>query len=405
MHYEQKKNINIFIVTRLEKSGGHTRLIKDYIEAFPKISFLILVTDKIPHKDYRFVSELFGNKKNVLLEISRDLDRDKKLIWLQKKIITTSPNKILLFTHNQDSPAISAMQPEMNIPVYFFHHADHLLSLGLFLKHVIHVDLHKHIYNFCNTSLGINNTYVPMFCRDRGVRKHQFMKDGYLISATAGGKNKIEKPYFLDYAFLIPLMLKKNNGKHIHIGKLSIFTLLKIKFNLIKFNIKQDNFIYIPWVPSVWEELKSRHVDLYINSFPAGGGLSLVEAMGLGIPVAIHSHEDSKFYSSGSLGIAYPKVFQWSQPNELIKFCLSLDSSSLEHLSKISRSHYLKNFNSKDIQSKLNCQNFQTRKIRSILVSSLEEKLLTDYFQRNWFEKFSFKLRQRMAYIKHIFNF
>ena len=46
--------------------------------------------------------------------------------------------------------------------------------------------------------------------------------------------------------------------------------------------------------------------------------------------------------------------------------------------------------------------------LKSVNKSIIENefyKLLTDYFQRNWFEKFTFKLRQRMAYIKHKFNF
>ena len=43
-----------------------------------------------------------------------------------------------------------------------------------------------------------------------------------------------------------------------------------------------ERFIYMPWVPSVWKTLHDCRVDLYIASFPYGGGLTLIEAMGAG---------------------------------------------------------------------------------------------------------------------------
>jgi hypothetical protein len=397
----RNKNVNLYIASKLEKFGGHSRLLKDFVEAFPEKRHVILITDKIHKKDYDFFSKIFFDKKNIFVHISVDKYRDKKLIWLQKKILEVSPENIFLFNHNQDSVAISSIQPEMNIPTYFFHHADHSLSLGLFLKNVTHIDPHKHLYENCKYLLGIHSTYIPLFSNDRGVKKSQFMKDGYLITATAGGRNKIEKPYFIDYTNAIPLLLKSTNGKHFHMGVLSYFALFKIRFNLLRFNLKQDQFIYLPWVPSVWDELKSRNVDLYINSFPLGGGLSIVEAMGAGIPLAIHLHNNIKFYTEGSLGIAYPDVFVWKKLDELINFCLQLTPLKLMMLSNVARSYYLENYNSNCLRGKVIRESYSLKKIKSNENLKKEELLFKLYLQRGFFEKILFSTRKILSRLKH----
>jgi hypothetical protein len=399
----KNKNVNIYIVSKLEKFGGHSRLLKDFIDVFPEKNHVILITDKIPKKDYEFFNKFLLHKKNVSVQLSLDASRENKLIWLQKKIIQVSPENIFLFNHNQDSAAVAAIQPEMNIPTYFFHHADHSLSLGLFLKNVTHIDLHKRIYENCKNLLGIYSTYLHLYSNDRGVKKSQFMKDGYLITATAGGRNKIEKSYFIDYTNAIPLLLKSTNGKHIHMGALSYYALFKIKFNLLRFNLKQDQFIYLRWVPSVWDELKSRNVDLYVNSFPLGGGLSIVEAMGAGIPLAIHSHNNIKFYTEGSLGIAYPDVFSWKRLDELINFCLQLTPLKLIMLSNIARSYYLENYNSDNLRSKVLRESHSLKKIKTKENLKKEELLFKLYLQRGFFEKILFSLRKSLSKVKHFF--
>lgn len=394
----KNKNVNLYIATKLQKFGGHSRLLKDFVEAFPEKRHIILITDKILKNDYDFFKKIFFQKKNIFVHISKDYYREKKLIWLQKKIIEVSPENIFLFNHNQDSVAISSIQPEMNIPTYFFHHADHSLSLGLFLKNVSHIDPHKHLYENCKNLLGIHSSYLPLFSSDRGFKKSQFMKDGCLITGTVGGRNKIEIPYFIGYTNAIPLLLKSTGGKHIHIGALSFYALFKIRFNLLIFNLKQDQFIYLPWVPSVWDELKSRNVDLYINSFPLGGGLSTIEAMGAGIPLAIHSHNN--IHTEGSLGIAYPDVFAWKRLDDLINFCIQLTPPKLMALSNSARSYYLESYNSDDLRDKVIRESHSLKKIKTNENLKKEELLFKVYLQRGLFEKILFFLRKLMSGIK-----
>jgi hypothetical protein len=110
------------------------------------------------------------------------------------------------------------------------------------------------------------------------------------------------------------------------------------------YGIQSDRFIYKPWVPSVWKALHDYRVDLYIASFPYGGGLTLIEAMGAGVPVALHRHIFSRILSG--IDLAYSGAFSWRQPEELLDYCVSLTSSDLKEAGRLGRMQY-ESFHSK----------------------------------------------------------
>jgi hypothetical protein len=137
---------------------------------------------------------------------------------------------------------------------------------------------------------------------------------------------------------MIPRLLKTTNGRHLHIGRLHPWTLLKIRRGLKRFGITQDRLIYTPWVPSVWKSLLEYRIDLYIASFPYGGGLTLIEAMGAGVPVALHMHIFSRVLSG--LDLAYPEAFAWRFPEELLSYCGSVKADMLRAAARLGRRQY-----------------------------------------------------------------
>lgn len=347
---EQEKPVFVYLVTKLQKSGGHTRVIEDFIRAQPAGRHIILSTELDGASDINYLMDGIAKQCDVEFEQAPKVSYQQRLIWLQKRLLELPSKRVFLFNHHHDSVAIAAIQPEMELNSCFYHHGDHHLCLGVHVSHFEHIDFHSGGYHHCRDELGIDNTYIPLTVNDKGKRTDtSFMNNNMLTTCTAARSNKIEVPYIISYLEVIPQLLELTKGKHIHIGRLTPWALFRIRRRLKQYDIPLDNFIYIPWVESVWKSLHEHQVDLYIASFPYGGGLTLIEAMGASIPLAIHQHIFSRVLSG--VDIAYPEAFGWRYPDELLNYCASLDADVLKEQGHLSRMQYEEFHSQDDLQS------------------------------------------------------
>lgn len=333
----------IYVVSRLQRSGGHSRLVQDFILAQPEKHHLILSTGVAGPSDTDYLSKLYADNDAVQFMIAPRDDLHSRLDWLQRILIECQPEHVYLLNHHQDSVAVAAVVPELGLKGSFLHHGDHHLSLGVHLEHLTHIDLHPMGYHYCRDELGVDNQYLPLTFEDKSTEKRQskFKRDGFLITATAARSNKIEIPYYVSYLDIIPRVLKSTRGRHIHIGKLTPWALRHMRSQMRKLGVSKDRLIYIEWTPSIWNSLRDYEVDVYIASFPYGAGLTLIEAMGAGVPVVLHRHMYSRVLSG--LELAYDSAFNWTQPEELINYLGALTPESIGIESKLARSHYKKN--------------------------------------------------------------
>jgi hypothetical protein len=330
----------VYIVTMVQRSGGHTRVLQDFIRARPYARHVVLSTELAGRSDADFFVQGSGGLAAVAFERAPRVGLQRRLTWLQGRLLEIRPTGIYLFNHHQDSVAVAAVQPEMDLDACFYHHGDHHLCLGVFLPHFNHVDAHPVGYHNCRDTLGIDNGYIPLTADDKGDRPADmpFMPCGTLTTCTAAGSNKIEAPYFISYLDVVPKLLAVTGGRHIHIGKLTPRGLLRICRGMTRCGVRPDRFVYIPWVPSVWKALHEYRVDLYLTSFPYGGALTLIEAMGAGTPVALHRRISSRILSG--IDIAYPGAFSWRWPDELLEYCASVTAADLPEAGRRSRTHY-----------------------------------------------------------------
>lgn len=106
--------------------------------------------------------------------------------------------------------------------------------------------------------------------------------------------------------------------------------------------IDENRFIYIQWVDSVWSFLNDNKIDLYISSFPLGGGTTTIECMGSGTPLLMHDTYKTKFHSG--IDIAYRNVMRWSMPHELYDILNNMNSRVLAEHSSMGRAYYIKHY-------------------------------------------------------------
>jgi hypothetical protein len=354
---EHGKPVHVYIVTKLQKSGGHTRVIEDFIKAQPGGRHVILSTELAGKSDGGSLSNAVASHADVSFEMSPRANYHKRLTWLQRRMLQLAPQKVYLFNHHQDSVAVAAIQPEMNLEAAFYHHGDHHLCLGLYLPHLKHIDLHPMGYHTCREGLGIENIYIPLTLEDRGARSAdlEFLNGGRLTTCTAARSNKVEIPYFVSYLDLVPKLLKTTGGRHIHIGRLTPWARHRIRRGLKRHGVDSGRFVYIEWVPSVWRALQEHGVDLYVASFPYGGGLTLIEAMGAGIPVVVHCHIFSRVLSG--VDLAYPDAFRWRQPAELLNYCASVTRDQLKVGGSAARTQFEQFHSSEHLDGLLNDSN------------------------------------------------
>ena len=339
---DNSENVVVYVVSKLQASGGHTAVLADIIRLAPSTRSVILVTGVGGLTDQESIQHRFDSIQNVSFEYAPRGKHIDKLDWLQRKILALKPTGVWLFNHHQDSVAVAAVQPNAGYQLHFYHHGDHHLCLGVHLDYADHVDIHPMGYHCCREELNIkDNRYLPMAVKDLGRRPEtlQFLNGERLVTCTAAGFNKVEVPYFIEYMQVIPDLLMASGGKHIHIGRLSLSARHKIWHKIRKLGLPATSFVYIPFVSSVWKALHDYKVDLYVTSFPYGGARTLIEAMGAGIPVAVHSHCTSRLL--GTFDMAYEGACIWRNPQELYHFVKKLDAEQLESLSKLARKRYL----------------------------------------------------------------
>jgi hypothetical protein len=337
-----KQPVFVYLVTKLQKSGGHTRVIEDFIKAQPDSQHIILSTELDGKSDVEYLINGVAKQSNIIFEKAPKANYQQRLTWLQERLLNIHPERVYLFNHHQDSIAVAAIQPEMGLDAWYYHHGDHHLCLGIYLSHLQHVDPNPMGYRNCRDVLGIENLFVPLAVDDKGCRPsdQSFMQDGFLTTCTAAKSNKIEKSYFVSYLDVVPELLHTTGGKHIHIGKLTPWAISRINRTLRRKGVPLDRFVYIPWVPSVWNSLRELNVDLYLSSFPIGGALTMIEAMGAGVPVLIHKHISSRFLSC--IDLANEEAFCWRHVQELIDICTRVTPGTLKLQSLTAREQYEK---------------------------------------------------------------
>jgi glycosyltransferase involved in cell wall biosynthesis len=336
----------VILVSELSLAGGHNELLRDIVRLrlFP-VPVRIVQTDCFDRVDEQ-VSRDFSTETGVAIQRAEGDDLGAKFDGIIDLLSASMPRNMLLLVHNQDALAIAsafaAKARAADLEVVYIHHGDHHLSLGAATREFVHVDPHNIGYFHCRDALGHEgNRYWPLIAHvESGAhRQAPFLTAGHLVTCSSGRAEKFEAgSYRHDYFELLPLMLRASGGTHIHIGGLLPERLETIARSLLAAGVDPARFVHVPWVKSVAQALIEQGVDLYISSFPLGGGKATLEAMAAGIPLLMHQSYRSRFL--GGEDIAYPGAFVWRTPDQLLDILGDLDAATLAEHSARARHHY-----------------------------------------------------------------
>jgi hypothetical protein len=225
--------------------------------------------------------------------------------------------------------------------VIFYHHADYNICLGVHMEGAIHVDPHNvGFYNCRNKEGHRDNVYVPLTVDDQKVNRvgSRFMEDGELTTCSSGAYHKFRNFYLYPYIDRLKSRLKVRNGRHVHIGGISLSELASLRQALADEGIDPERFVHIVWTPSLWRTLVDQNVDLFIGSFPIGGARTTIEVMGAGIPILMPDNYLSRFFSSRD--IVYPDAFVWKYPADFVTALETMTPGTLGIHAEWSRAHY-----------------------------------------------------------------
>jgi SAM-dependent methyltransferase len=330
----------IVLATELHNIGGHSRVVEDIIRMHRGKRVLILMTNFFT-RDYGFSTDRFA-ALGAEIRLAPTGTYTDRLVWAQMQLACHPDAQVLVFNHHADAGAIAAIQPGLNREVVFCHHADHNLCLGAHLTWVRHVDFFDAYCMSCRNA-GLAAELWPLSIPDSGARSHDaasFRSTGPLITCTSGHEVKFTQSYPIHYWEVLPEILLATGGSHIHIGTLSDNILQTILSGLRTRGISERRFDYIPWVESVGGTLKQLGVDLYIGSFPIGGGRATIEAMAAGIPIVMHEH--SLLPMLGCTGLGPSNTWHWASLAELQEIIAKATPEELSARSQQVREYYLR---------------------------------------------------------------
>lgn len=346
---QYKENCSVYLTTQLYLgTGGHTLALKDIIRAKPNDRHVVFLSNATGDSQFndeycRSIFLEFGD--NVEIKLAPHIEYSHKFLWILEQIIAIRPDRLYLFNHPYDTILVGLAQPELAKEIFFFHHGDHKLCLGVHIPYAHHIDCSELSYQQCRHRFGVtNNVFWPLVSPDQGCLRedHIFMINDEFTTASHGSFIKFQHSTYNNlpdrYSDLVLARLQHCKGKHLHLGGLAGEVQQEIVERMKISGISAERFLLFNHVPSLWRWLLDNKVDLCINSYPTQGFKGMVETMGAGIPMIVHKNSYSKFYSCPEF--AYQGVFEWENLSEFIDQLKLCTSSLLKYHSNKARLCY-----------------------------------------------------------------
>lgn len=139
---------------------------------------------------------------------------------------------------------------------------------------------------------------------------------------------------------MIVTRLETRDGFHVHIGAVPPEAEDSLRARCQAAGIDPTRFINIPFVDDVAQALATLACDLYIVSFPVGGGKAILEAMAAGVGVLCYGRPNLQLLCG--IDIAYSEALVWRTKPEFELILKRYDDDTREAHRAFARDYFTK---------------------------------------------------------------
>lgn len=278
----------LFLNTELYDTGGHTELLLRYVDVFSK-DYLIYV-----YNTSTFKQEERALKKSILLKrkahnyyLSKCEGFVDKLKECYEYILEHKISTVNVNIHPDDLVGASVLyllKKHTNINIIFFNHASHYFCLGTIYANKIISGI-KDGLAISPYLRGYDNLISLPFLmggEKLSLKEELNIPENAIISLTGCASSKLKEEYF---SLIKRLLQKEERLYHIWVGGASDMNL----------GFKDERFIRVDFSANFNDYIDL--CDFYIDSFPQGSALTLVDCIRRSKPVIIKINEEEKFRS------------------------------------------------------------------------------------------------------------
>lgn len=312
----------IYVVSDVASIGGHTRLLADMMQAQAGRTQTVLFTNffdraALPDDAARLLPE---DLASIALAPAGPLVG--KIQWLAQELQRHPGARVFLLAHHEDVAAVAGVCRAAPRRVFFCHHADHHLALGLYVPGWRHLDVTAYSHDHCRHGLCVQEVaYLPLISSAVPVREGRGFAasphEDTFVTCSAGSAGKFAGDYMFPYTDMIAERLAVFGGSHVHIGGLTGKSKGQLLWAFAQRGLDPARFREVPFVPSLAEAMGQENVSVYLTSFPIAGARSAIEVMASGTPILGHKHFTSDFLGGqGQLPDGAPV---WQDASDFLK--------------------------------------------------------------------------------------
>ncbi len=413
---EKKLNKYLIIMTFPHYAGGHTRLVENLINSFPKNTFDLLLTENdivIIEKDIKIPESLSRiciekNCNIIKSSFKDDLDKAKEI---REK--AAGYKKIILFTHPEDYiPLLAFGIRNWKVPILTYNHADHKTWLGISISDVI-IDMSSQASKYTKSCRLARESYIipiPIKKEEKNpslknkIRKKLNIPDNAVVIYSAGSYQKYLPSHNADFRVVVDKILSNIKNSYVVIVGVNPDSKLWKKLK----DEYKNRLILIKSLP--YEEYKNYYniADICIDSIPEGGFTVLLEAAIREIPIVYIKNRE--FYPDpiAKIGIDYDQLIPYIKNLIKTDFKSNIDKNLLKE-------HYIESFYKKfklllekDIKHSLNivqnpvlCFDDYSRHILMYIMPKpyLQIKLILNLSLKN-----KLKIATKSVFLRYVIN-